>query len=245
MDEDGKVTGEIVGDETTADRRRPHERRPAALQDHARDGRPHDDRLLVADGRGREPLGLDERRPMSDGHRGERTAKAERRRGRGGRRGRGPSRHATRSSRRSMAVFAGPVREMRRPTPSPTPPSGPSPASETSRTAPSWSATARSLASAPTSVPAGAEIIDAERRPPDPGHHRRPLAHRHRGRRQRRLARGLVDGRHRRRHQPRRHRHLPGAGRRRDHRQHPARQRQPDRRQNQVIKLRWGADAED
>ncbi len=53
-----------------------------------------------------------------------------------------------------------------------------------------------------------------------------------------------LDGRHRGRAEPGRHRHLPRARRRRDHRRHPARQRQSHRRAVPVIKMRWGKDAE-
>ena len=61
-------------------------------------------------------------------------------------------------------------------------------------------------------------------------HHRLPLAHRDRRRRQRVERRGVVDGLDRRGDRPHRSQHLPRARRRRDHRQRPPRQRQPDRR---------------
>ena len=66
----------------------------------------------------------------------------------------------------------------------------------------------------------------------DPRHHRLPLAHRRRWRHQRGQRQRLLDGRYQGRAQPRGHRHLPRAGRRRHHRQHPARLRQRHRRQD-------------
>ena len=65
---------------------------------------------------------------------------------------------------------------------------------------------------------------------PDSGHHRLPLAHRHRRRRERGQRVGILDGQHPRRAEPRRHRDLPRAGGRSDHRQHPARIGQRHRR---------------
>ena len=66
----------------------------------------------------------------------------------------------------------------------------------------------------------------------DPRHHRLPLAHRRRWRHQRRQRQRVLHGGYQGRHQPRGHRHLPRAGRRRDYCQHSARLRQRHRRQD-------------